>query len=586
MTDITQQLKDFDLDDLDAFEIRQYNDFSKKLPKEEALQILINNVEGDYSQLSPKLAELAEIQYPSYEYKTGGEISDVADVVVISEENPLSNQYENWEDLYNTYGVSLIKSGDKRVIVFTKNYISQVDKFVVLDDINYIKSAFGIDEVRWVDEKDKAFALSDFQYENGGTAVNENLLMLLNDNKQIKHHSEELSNTIGDNKDVHVPAWAVAKVHRSASDLSDVTHYIDGKSEYKNGGNVSLNVGDKVKIIKGANKGIKGEIQSIEDDTIFKITIKTKEGHRLHGIDADSLELIKPLTGIREPKKLYGNGGSTDDIVDFITKGKYLTIGTISNKNLKIVMHDSAIEVINEMRAKDECDDCVMNDLFDDIRSNSDLMYFGDAGDVGLGLSSAPVITMGYYYDDDGELTDGGNNSDVYYFNNYAIDSFIDKMLEDGFVIFQRADNNSYEKGGLQEKSIEESEESVEIIIDNDWDNPKKFISFDLAKKWAIANRLRYDSLEIIDQFGDSIMLTSEDTDEDIEFLFSDKFDFGGNVQQEVSKEDLVRSGLINGEIPVNLLKDIIGCEPQYPIQIVGAIKLRKAFLRPYYKID
>jgi SAM-dependent methyltransferase len=55
-------LKNFDINDLDAFERMQYDDFIKHSSKEQVLQILINNVEGDYSQLSPKLAEIAELQ--------------------------------------------------------------------------------------------------------------------------------------------------------------------------------------------------------------------------------------------------------------------------------------------------------------------------------------------------------------------------------------------------------------------------------------------------------------------------------------------------------------------------------------------
>lgn len=72
---ISNELENFDLNELDPFETMQYNQFSKNLTKSESLQILINNVEGDYSQLSPKLAELAEIQNPS-EYANGGPITD------------------------------------------------------------------------------------------------------------------------------------------------------------------------------------------------------------------------------------------------------------------------------------------------------------------------------------------------------------------------------------------------------------------------------------------------------------------------------------------------------------------------------
>ena len=60
--DITDDLKNFDINELDDFERMQYDKFIKSMPKEEAIQVLINNVEGDYSQLSEGLATLAEKQ--------------------------------------------------------------------------------------------------------------------------------------------------------------------------------------------------------------------------------------------------------------------------------------------------------------------------------------------------------------------------------------------------------------------------------------------------------------------------------------------------------------------------------------------
>jgi hypothetical protein len=62
VNDINSELEDFDLDNLDPFETMQYDNYSKSMSKVDALQILINTVEGDYSQLSPELAELAEMQ--------------------------------------------------------------------------------------------------------------------------------------------------------------------------------------------------------------------------------------------------------------------------------------------------------------------------------------------------------------------------------------------------------------------------------------------------------------------------------------------------------------------------------------------
>lgn len=70
------------------------------------------------------------------------------------------------------------------------------------------------------------------QYAKGGSVERENTEMVLNNNKQISHHTKELASAVKGKK---VPAWVVAKVNRSASDLSDATHYLDG-SKYAKGG--------------------------------------------------------------------------------------------------------------------------------------------------------------------------------------------------------------------------------------------------------------------------------------------------------------------------------------------------------------
>jgi hypothetical protein len=61
-------LVNFDLSELDDFEEMQFNHISKSSSKADSLQVLINNVEGDYSQLSPTLSKIAEAQYPSDEF--------------------------------------------------------------------------------------------------------------------------------------------------------------------------------------------------------------------------------------------------------------------------------------------------------------------------------------------------------------------------------------------------------------------------------------------------------------------------------------------------------------------------------------
>jgi hypothetical protein len=75
--DDNSNLVNFDVDNLDDFEIMQYRHISKSMSKAEALQILINSVEGDYSQLSEELSEIAEEQMPMDEYAGGGKVKGI-----------------------------------------------------------------------------------------------------------------------------------------------------------------------------------------------------------------------------------------------------------------------------------------------------------------------------------------------------------------------------------------------------------------------------------------------------------------------------------------------------------------------------
>jgi hypothetical protein len=64
--------------------------------------------------------------------------------------------------------------------------------------------------------------------------TNENKQMVLSQNKEIKHHTDELSKVLGKHKNIE--SWVVGKIERASTDLSDVTHYLDGKKYAKGGG--------------------------------------------------------------------------------------------------------------------------------------------------------------------------------------------------------------------------------------------------------------------------------------------------------------------------------------------------------------
>jgi hypothetical protein len=72
---------------------------------------------------------------------------------------------------------------------------------------------------------------------------NENKLMAENTSKEISHHADELESAV--HKTAHIPAWVIAKLERSSTDLSDVTHYLDGDPKFAQGGGI-VNL-DKIK---------------------------------------------------------------------------------------------------------------------------------------------------------------------------------------------------------------------------------------------------------------------------------------------------------------------------------------------------
>jgi hypothetical protein len=73
--------------------------------------------------------------------------------------------------------------------------------------------------------------------------VDENKAMVVSQTKEVKHHADELSKVLGKHKNIE--SWVVGKIERASTDLSDVTHYLDGKKYAEGGG-----VGEAVKFIR------------------------------------------------------------------------------------------------------------------------------------------------------------------------------------------------------------------------------------------------------------------------------------------------------------------------------------------------
>ena len=87
-------------------------------------------------------------------------------------------------------------------------------------------------DIQAVDANGNAKWLQKTEMSRGGNTEiaptsKQNKQMVASDNKSIAHHTRELANALSRINDI--PAWVVAKVNRSATDISDVTHYLDGQ---------------------------------------------------------------------------------------------------------------------------------------------------------------------------------------------------------------------------------------------------------------------------------------------------------------------------------------------------------------------
>jgi hypothetical protein len=152
-----------------------------------------------------KVFDLSQVEI----YKKGGAVDKLEGIST----SRLESEFKNEKQIFNG---DIVERGQ--------------NKFKIVGDIFYIKTP----NEDWL-----PFRKINRKYAKGGNADVENNEMVLNNNKQIKHHTEELPKAVKGKK---VPAWVVAKVNRSASDLSDATHYMDGQGEkYEVGGTIDRN---------------------------------------------------------------------------------------------------------------------------------------------------------------------------------------------------------------------------------------------------------------------------------------------------------------------------------------------------------
>jgi len=105
----------------------------------------------------------------------------------------------------------------------------------------------------------------------------ENNDMLRNQIKEVTHHSKEIKGVV--TKRTRVEPWVVAKMERAATDLSDVTHYLDGE-KYADGGGT----GDySIVVIKPLNTRVGAKILKWLEKNNIKMNFDGKNNWHTKG---------------------------------------------------------------------------------------------------------------------------------------------------------------------------------------------------------------------------------------------------------------------------------------------------------------
>ena len=158
---------------------------------------------------------------------------------------------------------------EKRIIEYANLVFYYDMKDSGESDINTFKDAIeAFESLDYMVEESKDNRMPS-NFKDGGSIAEGNYKMVLSQAKEIHHHILELQKVL--KKEKEIEAWVVGKIETISADLSTVTHYLEGKSEYEDGGSID-------KLLEKKN-----EIEDLRDNKLSKFGNKispklTKKG--------------------------------------------------------------------------------------------------------------------------------------------------------------------------------------------------------------------------------------------------------------------------------------------------------------------
>lgn len=191
-------------------------------------------------------------------YADGGQVDRERDIQIaktILMQLGGSNRLQMFTGAYNFVavpnGVSFrIKNRSVNYVKIVLNAMDTYDiEFGRISGVNYkiVKELSGIYNDQLVEIFTRYTGMVLRLRKGGAIQGEENAEMVMNQNLQIRHHTEELEEILKSGK--QVPAWVVSKVSRAADSMSDATHYLEGTPDkMARGGNPRMVDISKLKV--------------------------------------------------------------------------------------------------------------------------------------------------------------------------------------------------------------------------------------------------------------------------------------------------------------------------------------------------
>jgi hypothetical protein len=261
----------------------------KRVEKGEVSVSEIEKLIKEYEEAITKLKALLKKAKTTTKFKLGGSVNSKELSAILKDAHSVKDSHCKCNDKMAKGGLLKDKA----------NYIP--NRMISTLEVERNGKTIDIDPA---DILDGVYVKKGVKYGEGGGLYSENAEMVLNNNVQIMHHTEELRDAVKKSKDI--PAWVVAKVYDATETLSDVTHYLDGENKMAKGGLLK----DKATYIPNRM------ISTLEVERNGKIT------------DIDPAEI---LDGIYVKKRVkYADGGGVEEKLYYVVGKKNGQLVTIS----------------------------------------------------------------------------------------------------------------------------------------------------------------------------------------------------------------------------------------------------------------